>query len=250
MDRSFGDIADRLRKHADDKSAQEDAPRNFEELYRLRARILGVLIRDARQAADLSPDDCASQIGVPVELLQAWEFGQKMPNLPQLELLAYVLNVPISHFWGTETLHHEAARQAVDTGEYVALRNRLIGGLLRAARTQANLTPEQLAAEAGVSAEHVNTYELGQREIPAPVLVSLAQACRVNVSYFLEDGNRVGDYLALREDLKQFSELPDDVRHFVSSPVNQAYIELAMRLARMSSGELRGIAEAILDITL
>ena len=39
---SFSDIAARLRKHSDEKAAAEaDAPRNFEELYLLRARILG-----------------------------------------------------------------------------------------------------------------------------------------------------------------------------------------------------------------
>jgi hypothetical protein len=56
--------------------------------------------------------------------------------------------------------------------------------------------------------------------------------------------------LILQEDLKQFSELPENVRHFVVSPVNQPYIELAMKLSQMGTDQLRGIAEAILEITL
>jgi hypothetical protein len=44
--------------------------------------------------------------------------------------------------------------------------------------------------------------------------------------------------------------MPEAMRHFVSVPVNQSYIELAMRLSQMGTGELRGIAEAILNITL
>ncbi|MBN1202963.1 MAG: transcriptional regulator [Anaerolineae bacterium] len=248
---SFSDIAARLRQHADDKEQQAAAPQNFGEMYILRARILGVLIRDARQAAGLSLEDCASQIGAAADTLNAWELGQQMPGLPQLELLAYTLSVPISHFFGTETMQHQKTEQRkVQPGEYTILRGRLIGALLRGAREQQNLLPEQLANEAGLTPAHITAYELGQRPIPVPILVTLAGACHVNMSYFLEDGNRVGDFLALQEDLKRFADLPEGMRRFVSSPVNQPYLELAMRLSQMSTSELRGIAEAILNITL
>jgi transcriptional regulator with XRE-family HTH domain len=247
---SFDDIAARLRKHADEKAEKQKAPTNFEELYLLRARILGVLIRDARQAAGISLDDCAVQINTPAATLEAWEFGQSMPSLPQVELLAYVLGVPISHFWGTSTLLERNVRQAVDTEEYVTLRNHLIGALLRAAREQANLTPEQLAAEAGIPPASISAYELGQRPIPTPVLATLASVCRVNLAYFLENGNKIGTFLMLQEDLKNFSALPSEVRRFVSSPTNQPYIDLARRLAQMGTSELRSVAEALLEITL
>jgi transcriptional regulator with XRE-family HTH domain len=173
-----------------------------------------------------------------------------MPSLPHVELLSYALNVPISHFWGTATLLEENQRQEVDTQEYVILRNHLIGALLRAAREQANLTPEQLAAEAGISPGHVAAYELGQRPVPTPILATLASACRVNLSYFLENGNKIGTFLMLQEDVKNFSALPAETRRFVAAPTNQPYIELAMRLAQMGTSELRTIAEALLEITL
>jgi transcriptional regulator with XRE-family HTH domain len=240
-----------LRKHSDEKAEnQSNAPRNFEELYVLRARILGVLIRDAREAAGLSQEQCATHIGVPVDTLSAWEFGKAAPSLPQLELLAYVLDVPISHFWGTETLLQQASARMIDYGEYVTLRGRLIGALLRSAREKRNMTPDQLAAEAGIPVSSVTAYELGQKPIPLSVLVTLAQSCNVNLSYFLEEGSRVGEFLTLQEDLKHLADMPENLRHFVASPVNQSYIELAMRLSQLSTPELRGIAESILSITL
>jgi transcriptional regulator with XRE-family HTH domain len=247
---SFDDIAARLRKHADEKAEQEQTPPNFEELHLLRARILGVLIRDARQAAGMSSEDCAAQVNVSAAVLESWELGQAMPSLPQIELLAYALGVPISHFWGSSTLLQRDTRQAVDIDEYVTLRNHLIGALLRAAREQSNLTPEQLAADAGVSPANITAYELGQRPIPTPVLATLASVCRVNLSYFLENGNKIASFLLLQEDLDNFRDLPSEVRHFVASPTNEPYIELAMRLARMGTAELRGLAEALLEITL
>ncbi len=126
----------------------------------------------------------------------------------------------------------------------------MIGALLRSIRQQRNLTPDQLATAAGCSVSNINAYELGQRPIPTPILISLASACGVNLSYFLENGNRIGTFLILQEDLKHFSALPENVRHFVSAPVNQPYIELAMKLSQMGTDQLRGIAEAILEITL
>jgi transcriptional regulator with XRE-family HTH domain len=247
---SFDDIAARLRARAEAKAEEDRVPLDFEELYLLRARILGVLIRDARQAAQMSREQCAQQVGVAPDTLDSWELGQTMPSLPHIELLAYTLGVPISHFWGTDLMLTRSERQAVDLQEYVELRTRLIGALLRVARDQAHLTPDQLAADAAISTDQLAAYELGQRPIPTPVLATLASVCRVNLSYFLENGNKVGTFLMLQEDLKNFSELPDKVRHFVASPTNQPFIDLAMRLAGLRTAELRGVAEAILEITL
>jgi transcriptional regulator with XRE-family HTH domain len=247
---SFSDIAGRLRQQSDSAGQTGDSPRNFDELYLLRARILGVLIRDAREAADMSQAECAARIGVAAAQLEQWELGHAMPSLPQLELIAYTLNLPISHFWGTQTLQRRAEQGDIDAAEYTVLRGKLLGGLLRAARERQNLTPEQLAEVAGVTASQILSFEMGRQPIPVPILVTLAQVCQVSLAYFLDDGNRISRFLNLQEDLKNFAELPEDVRHFVASPVNQSYIELAMRLSQMSTGELRGIAEAILNITL
>ncbi|NLE52321.1 MAG: helix-turn-helix transcriptional regulator [Chloroflexi bacterium] len=246
---SFSDIADRMRRHSDER-ADFGSARNFEELYLLRARILGVLIRDARQAAGLSLDECAERVDVDAGTLEAWELGEAMPSLPDVELLAQALQVPLSHFMGAQTLDQRAERPEVDVREYITLRQHMIGGLLHQARINAGLTPEQVATEAGIPTAHIRAYELGRRAIPLPVLVTLASACRISFSTLLEDASRIGDFLSLQEDLKRFAEMPLEMRRFVTKPVNQAYLELAMRLSKMSSQEMRDIAEAILNITL
>jgi transcriptional regulator with XRE-family HTH domain len=246
---SFSDIADRMRRHSDER-ADHGPARNFQELYLIRARILGVLIRDAREAAGLSLEACAQRVGVSAETLDAWEMGHEMPALPEVELLARALEVPLSHFMGAQTLAERDEQPEIDAREYVMLRQRMIGALLHQARINAGLTPEQVASEAGISPAHLRAYEMGRRPIPMPVLVTLASACRISFSTLLEDVSRVGDFLALQEDLKRFAELPEEMRRFVTKPVNQAYLELAMKLSKMSSQEMRDIAEAILNITL
>ena len=66
----------------------------------LRTKKLGVLIRDARLAARRSPEECARAMGVTRGMLRAYEEGRRAPALPEVESLAYFLNLPMEHFWG------------------------------------------------------------------------------------------------------------------------------------------------------
>ena len=65
----------------------------------VRAKKLGVLVRDVRQASGESLQECAQALGVSEETFEAYELGERSPSLPELEALAYYLNVPVEHFW-------------------------------------------------------------------------------------------------------------------------------------------------------
>ena len=70
----------------------------------LRAKIIGALIRDARLAAQKTIDECAGIVGVSEQDFEAYELGSKAISLPELEAIAYHLQVPLDHFWERETL--------------------------------------------------------------------------------------------------------------------------------------------------
>jgi len=74
----------------------------------LRTRKLGVLIRDTRLAARKTLPECAGSIGVTPGILRAWEEGRRSPSLPELEILAFSLNLPISRFWGRDAASDDA----------------------------------------------------------------------------------------------------------------------------------------------
>lgn len=248
-DKSFGDFSARLRKLKPSEPEPTLVQPDHEMVYMLRQRILGVLIRDARQISGKPVAECAAALGVSPQTFILWEYGEDSPSLPQIEMLAYVLDVPVSHFWGIETL--EAVQQArqVPKADFISLRNRIIGALVRRARKEAQLSPEALAARIGVDEEALLQYEFGQVSVPLPVLISIASATNVTINYFLESSSRVGVTLELGEDFRRFKEMKPEMRHFVVQPMNQSYLELAMRLSEMSVEELRGIAEGILNIT-
>jgi transcriptional regulator with XRE-family HTH domain len=248
-DRSFGDFAARLRKRKEAEPQAAAVQTDFDSVYMLRRRMLGVLVRDARQAAGKTVTECAAALEVSEVEFVNWEYGEAAPSLPQLEMLAYILEIPVSHFWGAETLEATQEAREVPQDDFFSLRDRIIGALLRRARKEAQLSPDELASRIGAETEVVTQYEFGQTPIPLPVLLSISSAANVPINYFLEASSRVGTWLELGEDFKRFKAMPAEVRRFVVQPMNQSYLELAMRLSQMSVEELRGIAEGILNIT-
>ncbi len=248
---TLGDFGARFKQaKAAQTGADEAKPYNFEESYRLRARMLGVLIRDARVSSARTPEDCARLLNVPVEVFEAWELGDDAPDLPQLELLAYFLEVPVSHFWGQDVIAHDPTTATAVKQEYLSLRHRMIGALLRQAREEANLSVAQVAEAAGLSPERLELYELGELAIPMSELHVLSSAVRRNMDYFVEMSGYIGELLRIREEWKQFQSMDEDVRHFAANPSNLAFLRIAMMFSEMPTEQLRKIAAGLADITM
>jgi len=248
----FKDASARFKKMREGQEAEAAQPKevNFAESYRIRGKMVGVLLRNARVNAARSIEECARLLNVVPEQMEAWEFGDSVPSLPQLELLAYYLGVPVSHFWGAETLDTDRDKQVNAQAEYIALRNRMVGALLRQAREGASLSVADLSKASGLSEGQINSYELGEMPLPMHELTVLANAVKKNVSYFLESSSHVGEWLEIREEWKHFTELPEDVRRFAANPLNMGFIEIAIMLSKMPTDKLRRIGESMLDITM
>lgn len=250
----FGDIAARMKANKEAKAeGDKNAPAHKadpEQGYKIRGKMLGVLLRDARLGAGRSLQDCGNLLHVAAELVETWEFGDEVPSLPQLEILAYYLGVPVSHFWGQETLESTRGSKLDTQSEYLALRTRMIGALLRQAREELGLSADDLANASHLSSALVTQYELGEVEIPMHQLSVLAGLVKKNISYFLESSSQIGELLAQKEMWRHFMELPEDLRQFAANPLNMGFIEIAMLLAQMPTDRLRRVGESVLNITM
>ena len=217
----------------------------------LRTKKLGVLIRDARLAARRTPQDCARAMGINKALLKAYEEGRRAPSLPEIESLAYYLELPMEHFWGKSTVSDDSPPvQSLDLPKLAQLRQRIIGALLRQERTNASLSIKTLTQETGISGARLKAYELGERPIPLPELEALVNALSARVETFFDQSGPIGQWMARQKSVTQYLELPPELQAFVSQPVNRPYLELAVKLSSMSSEKLRSVAEGLLDITL
>ncbi|MBI4769283.1 MAG: helix-turn-helix transcriptional regulator [Chloroflexi bacterium] len=216
----------------------------------LRTRIIGVLLRNARQAAGKSIKQCADLLGITPAAYRKCETGQQTLALPQLEVLAHAFRIPLDHFWNDDLLPAGTDQPPAPTDQLILLRQRIIGARLRHAREQANLSLKELAEQLGVTASRLSNYELGKRPIPLPELESLAAALNLSVDDFREDSGPAARWQNERRLAERMQALPEDLRRFIAQPVNESYLRLAMELSQMPVTRLRSIAEGLLDITL
>ena len=221
----------------------------IEEKLVLRDRIIGLLMRDARERAEKTKRECAAALGVSTGTITAYEDGRKSISLPELEVLGYVLDTQMAHFWERDSQLMPDERP-MPLQEVLALRHRIVGALLRQARLGADISQKELAEVLGCSTRRLSAYEYGERPVPLAELELLAQHLHVSLEYFLDNQDGpVGEWHRQQEAWDLFQELPEAIREFVTQPINVRYLEVAMKLAQMPAGGLRAIAEGLLDIT-
>lgn len=220
--------------------------------FQIRATKIGALIQDARILIGKSEEDCATAMGVSTATFQAFEQGEKAVSLPELEVLAFYLDIPIDYFFGRETVSLEKKENvAVSKLErLLPLRHRIIGIMLRKGRIEAEISLEELARHSEIDEQKLADYERGNTPIPIPELEVLTVALNVSMREFRDQTGPVGSWAIQKQALEDFSELPLEMQQFISKPVNLPYLELAQRLSEMSVDRLRGVAEGLLEITL
>lgn len=214
----------------------------------IRAKKLGVLIRDARLTAKRAPIECGKAIHTSLENFEKFERGEQSPSLPELELLSSFLKVHLDHFWGNRVLSEQPSfpnDEKIDY--YLFLRNRKIGVMLKQARLSAGLSASKVAEQANLTENQLQSYELSEQPIPLPELEIIAEIVKLPIENLFDVR---GAKLSQQHVLEYFAELPIELREFILKPINRPYLELAHRLSQMSVEKLRAVAEGLLEITL
>jgi transcriptional regulator with XRE-family HTH domain len=217
----------------------------------LRSRKLGVLIRDARFAARKTIPECAHISGVTSGIFRAWEGGRRSPSLPELEVLAYALKLPLRRFWSKNATSNDVpTTENLNLTALAGLRQRLIGALLRREREKASISLRDLSEQSGISTSRLKAYELGERPIPLPELEGLIVLLGSQIESLFDQTGPIGLWMNQQKAIQDFLLLTPELQNFVSKPVNRPYLELALKLSGMSTDKLRSVAEDLLDITL
>jgi transcriptional regulator with XRE-family HTH domain len=170
--------------------------------------------------------------------------------MPELELLALFLNIPIEHFWGKQALSRVLVPGVLqDRERMVQLRNQVIGTNLRLSRNNAGLAYQEITARTGIPEEKIRQYEMGEAPVSVPDLESIAWALDIPIEHFYDQHGPIGKWREQQGTYQMFLELPPEIQQFVSRPVNRPYLEVAMRLSELSADKLRAVAEVLLEIT-
>jgi transcriptional regulator with XRE-family HTH domain len=234
---------DSIAKKRAEKAAEERAAQEI-----LRRKIVGVLIKQARLDANKSLQETATVMSCSTSRLSQYESGEKAPSLPEVEMLARFLSVPLSHLLD-ETRRREE-KPPLPPVEVIPIRHKIIGVQLRQARRAAGLTQKQLAQEAGCSPGRISQYERGERGIPMTELEILIDILGLRSADLVDSDLGPDSPEARRQrDLENLTQIPENMRDFVLSPVNSLYLEMAMKVSSLPVDIIRQIAESLLDIT-
>jgi transcriptional regulator with XRE-family HTH domain len=216
----------------------------------LRSKKLGVLIRDARLAARKNIPECARLVGVTGGIFRAWEEGRRAPSLPELELLAYSLHVPLQNFWGKDTLSDDASLTgSVDLPALINDRQHLVGEFLHQQRENASLSLRELSDKSGISTARLKAFEKGLRPVPLPELEGLVTLLGAKIEAVFDRDSPIGAWMNKQKVVQDFLHLPTEVQDFVSKPDNSSYLKLAMKLSGLSVEKLRSLGSHLLRLT-
>lgn len=217
----------------------------------IRHKIVGILVKRARMKAGKSQQECADLLGFSSSTYRQYEQGKRGLSLPQLEALAYFLDVPLASLWDDGYTPPDKARdEPLPLSQIMELRRKILAVRFRQCRQAAGFSQRELGELLGCSAYMVSQYEKGGREIPLAELEAVAEQCGVSLSDFVDTETLpLGEAEQQRQALAQLHELSPDVRDFVLKPTNALYLRIAMLLSTMKADDLRQIAETLLDIT-
>lgn len=215
-----------------------------------RTVMIGALIKDARRKTNRTIEECAEAIGVSVDQFKAYEQGEQAVSLPELEAIAFYLDLPIEHFWARETAALGNNHRTISNlDQLLLLRHRMIGAIMRQARLESGLSLEALADRAEIERNRLEAIELGEEPVSVPELEALSGILGRSIREFQDQYGPVGVWNAQQRALQNFLAMPLELQLFIAKPVNRPYLELAVRLSDMSVEKLRAVAEGLLEIT-
>lgn len=224
---------------------------NKDNIINIRTKILGVLIRDARLSARRSTKECANALGISFRRYRSFESGQLSPSLPELESLAYFLEVPIKHFWNNRSIsENDKNKNVILENNDLSARDYAIGMTIRDARNKKGITLKQLAIDTEITEKMLRKYELGKSPIPVPELELLLQILDIPLEQVFDGNNEIGVWQIQQNNIDNFLKLPYEAQEFIINESNMPFIELAQKLKGLPADKIREIAEGLLEITL
>ncbi len=72
---------------------------NSEFAITLRAKKLGILLKDARLNSGKTMKECGNYLGISGSTISSFEKGVSSPSLPEVEVLSFLFKLPINRFW-------------------------------------------------------------------------------------------------------------------------------------------------------
>ena len=209
-------------------------------------KIIGVLIRAAREKARRTDKEVAQRMGVTTARVRQWEKGAREVTLPELETLALFFRTQLSFFLEGDSMPEETIALP-PSQEQIQARRAAIGEKLKQARLAAGKSREDCATAIQRKPGTISRYERGASDIPITELDRLAQFLNVNLPYFVERARGADDGGDLL-DLEKLARLPKEVRAFALDPGSLPYLRMAAKFSDLPAEKLKELGEILLVV--
>jgi len=108
----------------------------------------------------------------------------------------------------------------------------------------------ELSRQTDLPTSRIKSYEEAERSVPLPELEVITSVFGLSIQEFFDTKSIIGNWASEQKSFKHLSSLTPELQEFIGKPINQPYLEIAMRLSEMSVEKLRAVAEGLLEITL
>jgi transcriptional regulator with XRE-family HTH domain len=149
----------------------------------IRMRMLGVLLRHARQRAGRSQAELAASLHISTSRYAQYERGDREPLLPELEVVAELCDVPLGFFFDDQALVEDEGAVAPQVA-LQRIQQKIVGAQLYQARVCAGKSQKETAETLGIPPRRISEYESGARAIPDSELKALAAYLHVDPGHF------------------------------------------------------------------
>ena len=205
---------------------QEIDPVSLPRYYEIRNRMLGIQIKKNRYQQNQTVEQLAQLCEIPTSDLEFYETGQTPIPLPIFLKISEVLHLPYERAQSPESITADKIEEPPVV--------------------QPDEIPVQPEPEPAMDNES-DLVELPIMESDALPLSQAPEPVLINETIPVEPGENLQSPQSITE---QFPGISEELREFITKPVNVPYLELAMKLSQMDAKKLRDIAESLLEITL
>ena len=194
-------------------------------------------------------DDCATFLKLSNDDYLKFEHGELNLSLPEIELLAAFLDVPVRAFFQSQPGKlDQLANLAEDIQpKYKELRHKMVSSIILSNRKETGLTHQQLHDATQIPLEHLESYEKAGTPIPLHHLLSIIDALSIPQEIFIDT-----DRLTYDQDSNTFKhqawipEYPQENDHEIPA-MGDPYNLLSQSVKRLPIEEQADLAKFLLN---
>jgi len=208
----------------------------------------GGILAKIRKSSGKSARDCADFLGISLKTYHRIEDGKILPSLPEVEALSYFLLVQPRDLLEGQPAEIKVSASKDQIKQLIQIRHRIISATLQLKRANKKITLKSLSEQTKIPAARIKRYENSAIPIPLNELKPLASSLEIDLDSLLDQGGFLYQWREQEESIRTFLQLPQDLKNFISTPDNQEFLSLALRLKETGIENLAELASSLQNL--